>query len=188
MFFYDSKNCGHINNVTKNNFDGGTNMKKSLLFVSSSILSIGLLVGCNANGNDDGDNNGDTTGVNYNNRGVNTENVRYNYNDRLDPGNVRYDMNNVGNNGIFDNNRYNGNRGTFNNRGNNNGDGDLVDVDYDNAEPDPGEEPNEDRNPLMDGNDDDNDNNLFDNDNNRNRNFNGNGNGAGGGMRTGTTR
>ncbi len=143
-------------------------MKKSLIFVTSSLLSIGLLAGCGANDNNN-DNNG-TTGVNYKNRGVNTENVRYNMNDRLAPDDVRYDYRN--NNGI----------GTYNNNYRN-GDPDLVDVDYDNAEPDPGEEPNEDRNALMKGRNDDNDG-LF----NNNRGVNGNGNGVGDNMRTGTTR
>lgn len=147
-------------------------MKKSLIFVTSSLLSIGLLAGCGVNDNNNNDNNRGTTGVNYknNNRGVNTENVRYNNNDRLAPGDVRYDYRNNGNNGI----------GTYNNNYRN-GDPDLVDVDYDNAEPDPGEEPNEDRHPLMDGRNDDNDGLL-----NNNRGVNGNGNGVGGNMRTGT--
>ncbi|KEF36578.1 hypothetical protein M670_04271 [Schinkia azotoformans MEV2011] len=143
-------------------------MKKSLIFVTSSLLSIGLLAGCGANDNNNGDNdNGGTTGVNYNKRGVNTENVRYNFNDRLAPDDVRYDYRN-NNNGF----------GTFNNNYRN-GDPDLVDVDYDNAEPDPGEEPNEDRNALIKGRNDDNDG-VF----NNNRGVNGNGNGVGGNMRT----
>lgn len=182
------KNCGHIIGVGENNFYGGTNMKKSLLFVSASLLSIGLLAGCGTNDNNNGDNNNGTgtRGVNYNNRGVNTENVRYNMNDRLDPGNIRYNLDNYRDGNFGNNNRNNG-VGTFNNnRGNNNGDADLVDVDYDNAEPDPGEEPNEDRRPFMDGANDDND--VLNNNNNRNRNLNGNGNGAGGGMRTSGTR
>lgn len=156
-------------------------MKKSLIFVTSSLLSIGLLAGCGANDNNNGDNNNGTTGVNYKNRGVNTENVRYNNNDRLDPMDVRTDYRN-NNNGIFDDNRNNNGFGTYNNNYRN-GDPDLVDVDYDNAEPDPGEEPNEDRNALMRGRNDDNDG-LF----NNNRGVNDNGNGVGGNMRTGTTR
>ncbi len=151
-------------------------MKKSLIFVTSSLLSIGLLAGCGANDNNGDNDNGGTTGVNYNNRGVNTENVRYNFNDRLAPDDVRYDYRN-NNNGIFDNNR-NGNNGfgTYNNNYRN-GDPDLVDVDYDNNEPDPGEEPNEDRNPLVGGRNDDNDG-LFNNNNNRGANDNGNGGGG----------
>jgi len=119
-----------------------------------------LLVGCNVNGDNDNEN---PTGVRYNNRGFDTENVRYdyNYNDRLD--NVRFDRN--GRTGIFDNDF-----GIDRAERRNGGDADLIDVDYDNAEPDPGEEPNEDRNPAMRGN---NDNGLF----------NGNGNN---GMRNGT--
>ncbi|HHW38177.1 MAG TPA: hypothetical protein GXX18_13230 [Bacillales bacterium] len=156
-------------------------MKKSLIFVTSSLLSIGLLAGCGTN---DDNNNGknDTTGVKFNNRGVNTENVRYNWNDRLGPDDVRYDYQN-NNNGIFDNNRnVNNGFGTYNNNYRN-GDSDLVDVDYDNAEPDPGEEPNEDRHPFIKGHNDDNDG-LF----NNNRGINGNGNGVDGNIRTGTPR
>lgn len=142
-------------------------MKKSLMFVTSSLLSIGLLAGCGANDNNNGDNNGGTTGVNYNNRGVNTENVRYNNNDRLDPSDVRTDYRNNGND------RFGNNMGT---NGNNNV------IDYDNQEPDVGEEPNEDRDPLFGGNDKNDG--MFNNYNGVNH----NGNDVGGNMRTGTTR
>ncbi len=151
---------GILIHVNENNFVGGIIMKKTLLFVSTAALSMSLLVGCNTDGNG---NNLNPTGVNYNNDRLNTENVRYNNgngmyrgDDMLDPGNVRYDMDN----------RYHNNRG-------NNGDADLLDVDYDNAEPDPGAEPNERNRGLFNGN------------NNGNLNGNGAMNGAGGGMGTG---
>lgn len=177
LSFMTPKNCGHINFENENNFVGGINMKKPLLFVSSAVLSMSLLVGCNTdNGNGNG-NNLNPTGVDYNNNNrLNTENVRYNNNnglyrgdDMLDPGNVRYDMNNGNNNRGFNNNR---------------GDADLLDVDYDNAEPDPGAEPNERNRGFFNGGN--NGNGLFNN-NNRDLNGNGAGNGSGGGMGTGST-
>ncbi|WP_102347141.1 hypothetical protein [Bacillus sp. Marseille-P3661] len=136
-------------------------MKKTLLFVSSSLMSLGLLTGCGAADN----NNNDPMGVRNDNNGFNTENVRYYNNDnRVGPTNTNTRNNGVGNmednNGLFDGNG-NNNDGLFDVNNNNGNDG------------------------LFDVNDNNGNDGLFDVDTNRNG---GNGNGVGGTTRTGTTR